>query len=215
MFKWIALGCGLVVSAVLLWMVNDIRTKTTHSLETANQAVVTANQALNIVNRDLPEIASKTKATAETSAAVAGDVKALRELAGISSGAANDSFVQYAKQIFFVIEKEAKGGKISIGQPGNKPGLTSGLAKTLADKAGVPSVITDSVMGQSKEMPVEEWLVGARKHSIWLVLSCNSREQVLKGITNSMLGTPYFLELDGTKAVPLEDWVKERLKETK
>lgn len=85
---------ALIVSGILIWMVNDVRTHMRKSVDT--------------INRDLPMILDKTHDTAETMASLSQDVKQLRELVIGTSVKRDENIVAYEIEVLKLIE-EASG----------------------------------------------------------------------------------------------------------
>ena len=120
-FKWVALAIGTIAVAVMIWMVNDVRTE----LKRTNA----------IVTEQLPAILENAKTVGETMARLAKDIDALRNLAGV--GAARDkSLAVYADSLLDFLDK----------QPG-QIGLEKVLGKEL--KELVP--VSEWVAGARKE----------------------------------------------------------------
>jgi hypothetical protein len=91
LFKWIALGIAAIGGAVVIWMVNDVRTE----LKRTNA----------IVTEQLPAILENAKQVGDTMARLAKDIDALRNLAGV--GAARDkSLAVYADSIMDFLDKQ-------------------------------------------------------------------------------------------------------------
>jgi hypothetical protein len=92
MFRWTCFVVAVLMAALVLLMLNDIR--------------VTAKT-------NLIEIAQKSKVSAETLAEVSKDIKELRKLAGVT-GPRDKSFVVYANSVLDFLETNAQGGKVGI-----------------------------------------------------------------------------------------------------
>ena len=56
MFKWTCFGVAVAFGVVLLVMIFDLKKDVTTSLDTANEAVSNANEAVAVVNQRLPEM---------------------------------------------------------------------------------------------------------------------------------------------------------------
>lgn len=90
-FRWTALGLAAAVAAVLLWMLNDVRTE----LKRTNA----------VVAQQLPTILENVKTGTTTLAAVSKDIDGLRNLVG--AGAPRDrSMVVYADEILDFLERQ-------------------------------------------------------------------------------------------------------------
>jgi hypothetical protein len=85
MTKWLYPLLAVLVSAALLWMLNDLRVQARRSAET--------------INAKLPEILDKSRRTADTLAVLADDVKRLRALAGATDGVRDPALVDYATAV--------------------------------------------------------------------------------------------------------------------
>ena len=107
MFKWTCLAAALIVSAVMLWMVNDVRFHIRTSVDT--------------VTRDLPMILDKTRDSAETMSMLSEDIKQLRELVVGDQTSRDENIVAYETEILKLIENS--GGKI-----GTKKLIGTGLS---------------------------------------------------------------------------------------
>lgn len=121
LFKWIALGVASIAGAVVIWMINDVRTE----LKATNA----------IVTKQLPAILDNAKQVGDTMAKLAKDIDALRNLAGVG-GARDKSLAIYADGMLDFLDK----------QPG-QIGLEKVLGKDL--KELVP--VTEWVAGARKE----------------------------------------------------------------
>lgn len=141
-------------------------------------------QATVTVNTQLPEILDKTRQTAETVAVLAEDVRQVRDLSGAANIARDKTLVAYADRVLDMVE--ASGGSIGL----KKKLLGSGL-KDLT--------------------PANQWVVAARKESLWLVLRANSRDQLLERLCKNKFGSAWYIQLPGVEPVPLRDWVVKNL----
>lgn len=121
LFKWIALVVASIAGAVVIWMINDVRTE----LKATNA----------IVTKQLPAILENAKQVGDTMVKLAKDIEALRNLAGVG-GARDKSLAIYADGLLDYLDK----------QPG-QIGLEKVLTKEL--KELVP--VTEWVAGARKE----------------------------------------------------------------
>jgi hypothetical protein len=121
LFKWIALVVASIAGAVVIWMINDVRTE----LKATNA----------IVTKQLPAILDNAKQVGDTMVKLAKDIEALRNLAGVG-GARDKSLAIYADGLLDYLDK----------QPG-QIGLEKVLTKEL--KELVP--VTEWVAGARKE----------------------------------------------------------------
>ena len=153
-----------------------------------------ARQSLDTINRDLPEILDKTRAGVATLSKVSDDIEQLRDLAGAAGGPTDKALVVYAKQLIKTIETEGKDGKM------------------LPDTHGFGlSAMAQSTIGSTPPEKVEDWIVGARKKAVYLVLTCDSREELLKEFCKTKFGAPWQIQIGTAKPVSLEEWLKSRL----
>jgi hypothetical protein len=106
MLKWLSFALAVLVVALLLAMLNDLRLQ-------VRRVTVTVNQKL-------PEILEKTRTSADTLAQVSNDIKGLRDLAGVPPGVHDEGLVKYADGVLDLIE--ASGGTV-----GTKALLGKGL----------------------------------------------------------------------------------------
>jgi hypothetical protein len=90
MTKWFYPALAVLVSAAILWMLNDLRVQARRSTET--------------VNAKLPEILDKTRLTADTLADLSRDVKKLRTLAGATDTVRDPALVDFATVVLNKIE---------------------------------------------------------------------------------------------------------------
>jgi hypothetical protein len=81
---------AVVVSAALLWMLNDLR--------------VQAKRATRTLNDQLPEILDRTKRSADTLAVLSDDIRQLRDLAGAGDAARDKSLAAYADRVLDAVE---------------------------------------------------------------------------------------------------------------
>ena len=164
MFKWVCLALVVAISSVGLWMVNDIRMRSQESI--ANLEVITENVADIVV-----------------------DIKALKNLSGLSTTRTDGGRLSYATSIlsFMGEELEGKGDEI--------------------DSAGL--------IGRRK--PIKDWLAGAGMESLGLVLGkAKTQEDVFWGLCQTFPGNHDFLLFfpDEDKGVKLATWLQEHHPDT-
>ncbi len=174
MFKWTCLGFALVAFLSLAWLTNDLRT---HLQATAAT-----------VNDKLPEILEKTRRSSEILAALAEDVKLLRDLAGVSQQARDRSLVRYADSLLDLLE--AADALVGL----EKKVFGSGLKETL---------------------PAKEWLVGARKEALWQSFRCKSKQELLAHLCANLYGSSWWIKAGDAEPQPLEDWFREHHDESR
>ena len=91
MVKWVYPALAVVVSALLLLMLNDLRVQVKRGTAT--------------VNNHLPEILDKTRRTADTVAVLSEDIRQLRDLAGGGTDRARDkTLVAFADTLLDAVE---------------------------------------------------------------------------------------------------------------
>lgn len=175
MFKWACLVLAVLAGLGLGWVINDLR--------------IELKQTSQTVNKHLPEILANVKKSTETLAVLSEDIKQLRDLAGVASGAPRDrTLVTYADSILDFLEST----KAQIGL--EKKVLGSGLKSV---------------------MPVGEWVVDARKEALWLTFRVKSHSELLERLCENKFGSSWFIQFEDKEPVPLIDWLKENHPETK
>ena len=98
-FKWSCFGLAAVVCAVLLFLLNDMRTEIRRTNDT--------------VNAHLPQILANVNAATQTLAAVSKDINSFRDLAGLVDTPQDRSLVVYADSILSFLEAQPE-GKIGL-----------------------------------------------------------------------------------------------------
>lgn len=94
-FKWSCLGLAAAVCAVLLYLLNDMRTEIRRTNAT--------------VNAHLPQILANVNTATTTLAAVSKDINAFRDLAGLVDTPQDRSLVVYADSILDFLEQQPQG----------------------------------------------------------------------------------------------------------
>lgn len=94
-FKWSCFGLATVVCAVLLYLLNDMRTEIRRTNET--------------VNAHLPQILANVNTATQTLAAVSKDINSFRDLAGLVDTPQDRSLVVYADSILDFLEQQTTG----------------------------------------------------------------------------------------------------------
>ena len=108
-FKWSCFGLAAVVCAVLLYLLNDMRTEIRRTNDT--------------VNAHLPQILANVNTATQTLAAVSKDINSFRDLAGLVDTPQDRSLVVYADSILDFLEQQTTG----------QIGLTKIVGKGLKD----------------------------------------------------------------------------------
>src|SRR5262245_65871722 len=111
MFKWCCFLVAVVFLGVAGWMLNDIRLEIRRVGETARNTGDAVNQHLptivekskqttEVVAEHLPEVVAKVKTTTDTVAALAEDIRQVRQLLGLDSKVKRDeTLVGYANGV--------------------------------------------------------------------------------------------------------------------
>src|SRR5215213_620157 len=160
--------------SVVVWMLNDIRMETRRSVQTFQATGQT-------VNEHLPEIVEKSRATTETVAELAADVRQLKELAGMSGAARDQNLVAYADGVLDAVEQS---------------GGTIGLKKLLGGS------------GLKDTLPAREWVAGARKEAVLLTVVAHSRRELATRLGKNKFGSPWYIQVGSAEPVPLLDWLR-------
>src|SRR5262249_7754279 len=115
MFRWLCFGLAAVFVCAALWMLDDMRRQVRRSAELLQEngravhghlpvIVERTRKSADTVSQHMPAIVEKTKATTDTLAELAADVRQLKELAGVTSGARDQNLVAYANSVLKAIE---------------------------------------------------------------------------------------------------------------
>jgi hypothetical protein len=96
-FKWVALVLAASATAIVIWMMNDVRREMKHTNA--------------IVNEHLPPILANANKATETMARVSKDIDAMRDLGGLT-GPKDRSLAAYADGLLDLLEKQT--GKIGL-----------------------------------------------------------------------------------------------------
>ena len=116
MFKWICFAAACLISAVLVWMVNDLRIQ-------VRKSVVTLNE-------DLPQILEQARESTATMATLSKDLQQLRELVVGNTPGRESNLIAYETEVLRLIEN-------SNGKIGFKKTLGSGLSDPVPAKEWV------------------------------------------------------------------------------
>lgn len=188
MFKWVCLAVAVVFCSVLTWLVNDMRLQIRRSGETVQATAETINKHLPTLGEQLPEIVEKVRATTDTVAELAADIRQLKELAGVTSTGRDQNLVAYANSVLATIE--ASGGTI-------------GLKKKLGGS------------GLKNEAPAKEWAAGARKEALLLTVLARSKKELLTRLAKNKFGSSWYIQIGNSEPVELLEWLKANHPETK
>ena len=173
MYKHICLGFACVVVLVFGWMLNDFRRDLKQSARTLNEK--------------LPVILENTKSSTETLKDLSKDIRALRDLAGVSNETRDRSLVTYADELLDLVE--ASGAEI-------------GLKKKLIGS------------GLKEVVPADEWTTGARKEALWLSFRAKSKRELLERMTKNRFGSDWYIVVGDESPQKLADWLREHHDET-
>jgi hypothetical protein len=172
MIKWLYFALAVVAVGAVLLLLNDLRRQ-------MKAAAVT-------VNDKLPRILEKTEASAETLATLSGDIREIRDLAGLPQGSTHDrTLVRYADRVLDLVEES--GGVI-----GTRP-LIGGEEKL------------------KNPQPAAEWVRAARKEALWQTLRAKSHAELLERLGENKFGSAWHIQMAGGKPAPLAEWVKQHL----
>lgn len=166
MFKWTCFAAAVLATLAFGWMLNDVR--------------MDLKRTKAMIDEKLPPILENGKRSSETLADVAGDLKQLRDLAGISRVDRDDTLTAYADGVLECIA--GSGGRIGM----------------------------EKLIGKSLDEPVAaaEWVVSARKVAMVDVFRARSRADVLRLICTNWRRGDWHIQIGGETPVKLADWVK-------
>lgn len=150
----------------------------------ADLALTQSNEALATVNDNLPEMVGEVRKITHTLSVLSDDVNALKRLSGIESQAREEGLVGHADAILELLQQQGSGS------------VLVGVKKTFGS-------------GLKDLVPLEEFIVGARREASILVFRAKSRQEVLHRLTHSWSRKPFWLQFDGGEAIELEAWVRE------
>ncbi|HPF38236.1 MAG TPA: hypothetical protein P5081_13390 [Phycisphaerae bacterium] len=169
MFRWVCLGVATIATAILLWMVNDVRTE--------------LKRSTGIVNENLPLIFARTQRTTETLVALSDDIRQIRNLTGATDVVRDKRMAAFADHVLDTIRDS--GGEIGL-----KPRLIGHKLKEV--------------------QPVGEWVAGARKEAIWLLVRSRSRAELVDKLCRNIYGSDWYIQFDGKDAVTLAEWLSKQ-----
>ena len=132
------------------------------------------------VNENLPLIFAKTQRTTETLVALSEDLKQIRNLAGATDVVRDKRMAAFADGLLDAIRDS--GGEIGL-----KPKL---VGKDLKDV-----------------QPVGDWVNGARKEALWLLVRSKSKTDLLNKLCTNIYGSDWYIRFEGKEAVRLADWI--------
>lgn len=198
MFKWTCLALAAVFVVVSLWMLNDIRLTVRATGgeiflvgQTVNDSlpplVAKTRESADLIGEHLPEVVGRTRVTMEVLAELAKDIRQLKELAGLSNGPRDSNLVSYTDGLLKAIENT--GGSI-------------GVSKTIG-------------RGLKNTTPAKEWVSGARKEALVLMLLVRSRKEMASRLATTNLGFHWWIEIPGRAPERLIDWMKSNHPESK
>lgn len=189
MFRWACFGTATVFGVVLLILIVDLKRDVTQSLDTANGAVVDANETVATVNSRLPEMLAEVKAGTETLAGLAEDVELIKSLAGLNAEQSNKGFrglATYADEIQKVLAEQTAGQDVEV--------------------------MKEEVFGNDLQVveTMDEFLVGLSKEMVTLVLLAKSKEEILDKACHSSRPRrkPFYLRFPGQEPVSMMEFIK-------
>jgi hypothetical protein len=69
--------------------------------------------------------------------------------------------------------------------------------------------------GLKNPLPATEWAAGARLETAFLTVVAKSKKELVTRLTKNKFGLNWYMEVDGSDAIPLLDWLKANHAETK
>jgi hypothetical protein len=193
MFKWSCFGVAVIFLAATSWMLNDIRLEvrrageiTLTTAQTVNEHLPTivdrSKQITGVVAEHLPDIVAKARTTTDTLAAVAQDLRHVREWFGFKKAAGEPDVMAYADGL---LEKvKASGGTIGLKNP--LPG-SKGLVKSVS---------------------AEQWVAGAHTEAKLLNLGGVSKKTMATQLAKNKFQFFWYIQVRGEEPVRLLDWLK-------
>ena len=182
MFKWICFSSGAIFGVVLLIVIVQLKSDVT-------KAVGEANEAVAVVNEQLPEMMAEVKTGTETLAGLAQDVELIKSLAGLNAEQSKPGFrglATYADELQRV------------------------LAEQTAGKEAV--IMKEKLIGTKLEEveSMEEFLVGLSKEMVTLVLIAKSKQEILHKACESAppRRKPFYVRFPGEDPVELKTFLK-------
>lgn len=188
-FQWTCLAAACVFGSAILYVVLDLKSDVTSSLDKAQVTLKKANSSIDAIGNKLPKIVDQVKNGTETLSNLAEDVELIKSIAGITSQH-KGSFRQlavYAQEIQMVLQKETEGKQAVI---------------MIEEIFG-----SDLVVNQS----MEEFLVGLNKEMISVILPLSkSKKEILYRVCHSspLRRKPFFIRIGEQEPISLESFLR-------
>ena len=190
-FKWACFGLASVFAVAVLWLLYDLKSDLTRSLETTQATVAEANQAVATVNVKLPQIIDEVTKGTETLSELAEDVDLIKRVAGVpneDTGRGIRSLAEYADEIQQVLAQQTEGQEAMI--------------------------LKEEIFGSdlAEYSSAEEFLIGLHKEMITFVLPvAKSKQEILYRACYSSppRRVPFYIQLGDSEPVTLEAFIKE------
>jgi hypothetical protein len=189
MFKWVCLLTAIVVSAIGLLLLADLKRDAAAAIEKADQLMEReAKPALTNVNEHLPQFLAEMKKVSATLGELSEDVRLIKSIAGVNPDAASRgvrSLLEYANDLQQFLEAEA------------------------ANRNAV--ILIESVVGSdlTHKDTVEEFLVGLSKEMTLILAAAKSKQEVLYRATYSGIRRkPFYIKFPDSEPEPLQAWIR-------
>jgi hypothetical protein len=174
-FKWACLGIVSAFLMVIAYEVHTIRVNAIVTMENSQQLIENSEEVT------------------EVAVEMAGNIKALKDLAGLTSEK-DAGRLGYATSIIEFIDQELSSQDIKMG----------------VDRSGLP--------GFSSKEPLEEWLSGASTEAAIIVLAkAKTLEQVFYGLCQTFPGNNDFYIIypdNGPEPIKLSSWLIQNHEQT-
>ena len=192
LFKWTCFGAAILFAGALFWMLSDLKTKLTASVDRARTTIEDAKETIAVVNGQLPLILAETKQSTQTLARLADDVELMKSIAGVNDQSNNRgvrSLALYAEELQSILAEHTEG------------------------QASV--ILIEEVFGSDlKEVePTEEFLVGLNKEMLLTILPfAKSKQEILYRATYSgpPRRKPYFIKFPDQEPINLQEFLKSK-----
>ncbi len=149
-----------------------------------NDVRLEMKQAAQTANENLPLILERTKRSSETLMVLSDDIRQLRNLSGAADVARDKQMTVFADQVLDAIRD-------SDAQIGLMPKLIGSKLKEL--------------------QPAEEWVAGARKEALWLLVRTKTKSDMLEKLCKNIYGSDWYIQMEGAEPEKLRDWINRTL----
>ncbi len=149
-----------------------------------NDVRLEMKQATQTANENLPLILERTKRSSETLMVLSDDIRQLRNLSGAADVARDQQMTAFADQVLDAIRD-------SGGQIGLMPKLIGSKLKDL--------------------QPAEEWVAGARKEALWLLVRTKTKDEMLEKLCKNIYGSDWYIQMKDAEPEKLSDWINQTL----